>query len=85
MRCYAEVAPAGGFRLDRTRADRFGSNGDPTTLEKALSNELAGLAQQLQADDGIEQLALNLLDASGYWIIPARVSVSPMRISRAWQ
>jgi hypothetical protein len=45
----------------KSATDRFGSGGDPATLEAALSNELWGLAQQLQADDNIEQLVLRLL------------------------
>ncbi|MEY9419462.1 hypothetical protein ABIF69_005904 [Bradyrhizobium japonicum] len=66
MRCYADVAPGAWVPgLIENATGRFGSNGNPATLEKALSNELAGLAQQLQADDGIERLALNLLDAVG--------------------
>jgi hypothetical protein len=66
LRCYADVAPGGWVPdLVEYAIGRFGSGGDPATLETALSNELAGLAQQLQADDGIEQLVLNLLDAIG--------------------
>lgn len=66
MRCYVDVAPGGWVPgLIEYATARFGSNGKPSALETALSNELAGLAQQLQADDGIEQLVLNLLDAVG--------------------
>jgi len=84
MRCYAEVAPgvvpgliehAAIIRIQRR----------PDHLEKALSNELAGLAQQLQADDGIEQLALNLLDAVGILDNSGKGLGIAMRISRAWQ
>jgi hypothetical protein len=69
MRCYAEFSPDGAAEaqseLLKAAVKRFGSGNKEATLETALNNELGALAQKMQADDGIEQLALNLLEGIG--------------------